>query len=153
MSTVSSKTITIRIPAETDYLEIVRYIVNGAAARMGFNSLDAAKIVMSVDEACLNIIKHNSGFERDSGTRVKELEIELGISPSEKLVVALRDNGIPFSPPEYGTPPVEDFFDGTADKGFGIYVMDNFMDEMAHSYKHGVGNELRLAKFLDGRPQ
>ena len=53
-----AQTVEIRIPSDPAMLKIVRSSVAQACSLMGFKRGDRNNIVLAVDEACTNIIKH-----------------------------------------------------------------------------------------------
>ena len=53
------------IRSVTDSLLGVREFVSGAARAFGFSDDDTSKIVLAVDEACTNIIKHAYQYASD----------------------------------------------------------------------------------------
>jgi serine/threonine-protein kinase RsbW len=54
-----AKKISKTILSRTDHLLEVREFVSEAARQFGFSEEDVANIVLAVDEACTNIIKHH----------------------------------------------------------------------------------------------
>ena len=53
----------LRIPSQTDNLEMIRDFVSKVSAKVGFGEDDVDKIRIAVDEACTNVIKH--AYERE----------------------------------------------------------------------------------------
>ena len=75
-----------RIPSRTENLLEVREFVGTAARSFGFSEEDIANIVLAVDEACTNIIKHAYQYANDR-------EIEVTILPSQQsFEIRIFDN-------------------------------------------------------------
>jgi len=47
----------LKIPSQSDNLAIIRDVVAKVASRVGFDTDEASKIELAVDEACTNVIK------------------------------------------------------------------------------------------------
>ena len=48
----------LRIPSQTDNLELIRGFIGKVAEKVGFGEADVGKIELCCDEACTNVIKH-----------------------------------------------------------------------------------------------
>src|SRR5271157_1471660 len=80
------------IESRTDNLLEVRKFVLRAAREFGFSEEEASKIVLAVDEACTNIIKHAYQFAPDR-------EIEIVIRPvKDSIQITVIDDGRSFNP-------------------------------------------------------
>ena len=64
----------LKIPSQTDNLEIIREFVGRVASKVGFNEDDLNKIELAVDEACANVIKH--AYQKDQ--KSKPIDIQVG---------------------------------------------------------------------------
>jgi serine/threonine-protein kinase RsbW len=69
---LTEKHISKKIASRTESLSEARDFVGTAARSFGFSEEEAANIMLAVDEACTNIIKHAYQFAPD-----KEIEIEI----------------------------------------------------------------------------
>lgn len=92
---------------------------------------------MAVDEACTNIIRHCYEGRCD---RPIELTCTLA---EDRLVVTLRDEGVPFDP---GQVPPRDL-DEVRPGGLGLPLIRRIMDEVDYRPGAESGTELILTKY------
>ena len=81
-------TVTLTVPSHPRFLYVVRSALYPLALDAGFSRKDARRIVLAVDEACSNIIRHAYGGE---GTKTITVTVA---DDSERFSVRLRDFGI-----------------------------------------------------------
>ena len=138
--------LTLHLPAETGYLAVIRELVAAAAREHRFPARDVAKVVMAVDEACVNVVEHAYGAAGSPAQRPIEVGVEADAS---RLVVTIADRSpVAFSPLQAQVADVKSYWDSGRRKGLGIVILRQFMDQVSHSYQPGRGNELRLVKYL-----
>jgi anti-sigma regulatory factor (Ser/Thr protein kinase) len=65
----------LRIPSQTDNLELIRDFVSKLASKVGFSEEDVGKIELAVDEACTNVIKH--AYKKDVSKPI-DIVIKIG---------------------------------------------------------------------------
>ena len=125
------------LPSHPRYLSVVRAAVGELGAVSGFTAEECRGMILAVDEALANIIRHayRGDFER---------QIEVSCQAfDDRLEFALLDHG---EPPDHGrlTPhPLDD----VALSGRGTYIIRSIMDEVSYEQASG-GNLLRLSKRL-----
>jgi serine/threonine-protein kinase RsbW len=139
--TVAVQTLT--IDSRTDKLIAVRKFIAGVARESGFNDEDVGKIVLAVDEACTNVIKHAYRFD---ATKTLTITATTG---ETSLEVRVRDNGRRFDPRNIRTPDMKDYLARYQKGGLGIYLMKKLMDEVEYRLQPGELNEVRLVKYLN----
>jgi len=95
-------------------------------------------IQLALQEAATNIMFHGlpPGFSQEISVSAK--------FEGSKLHLELDYDGIPFS--RKNAPPPS--FDGSRDHGFGLFLIDQLMDEVSYSSTEGH-NTIRLSKELD----
>jgi len=138
----SEKHYELKIPSQTDNLELIREFVSRLSAKVGFNEEDVDKIRIAVDEACTNVIKH--AYE-------KEGEDHIGIIIKidyQKLTIMITDRGKGFDLEEIEMPQMNEYLAELRVGGLGIYLMKALMDEVDYKSLPGVGNEVRMIKYL-----
>ena len=147
----------LKIPARAFYLEFVRKVIVDLSAKVGFPKEDLAKIEMAVDEACTNVIEYAYANHKD--IRIKRsvkakgdsisypIELHININ-HERILIALKDKGKRFEFDSYGKVAIDEYLSKMKVGGLGIYVIKTFMDEVKYSYRAGLGNELRMVKYL-----
>ena len=113
----------------------VRHALTELTIEHGFTPDDAGLVVMAVDEACANAIRHGDG--------TAPIEIEAWCE-GEAVTIEVRDDGGPYPFDELGN-------DGEAiDRddvgGMGVYILKTFMDEARYHYAPESGSRLTLCK-------
>jgi serine/threonine-protein kinase RsbW len=130
------------IESRTDNLLEVREFVLRAAREFGFSEEEASKIVLAVDEACTNVIKHAYQFAPDR-------EIEVVIQPVKgSMQITVIDDGKSFNPSIAKLPDLKQHLSHYRRGGLGIYLMRTLMDKVEYKYAPGKKNEVRLTKYL-----
>ena len=131
-----------RILSRTDNLLEVREFVGGEARAFGFSDEDAANIVLAVDEACTNIIKHAYQYATDK-------EIEVSVVPKNRsFEIRIYDNGRSFDPATIRQPDLKEHIGHRKRGGLGVYLMKKLMDKVEYNFHKGKRNEVRLIKYL-----
>jgi serine/threonine-protein kinase RsbW len=130
------------IESRTDNLLEVREFVLTAARQFGFEEEEASKIVLAVDEACTNVIKHAYQYATDR-------QIEIVIRPDkDRLQITVIDDGRAFNPSIAKLPDLKQHLSHYRRGGLGIYLMRTLMDKVEYKYAPGKRNEVRLTKYL-----
>ena len=129
----------IRLPSRTEFLAIERALVRTICQLCGFPDEDADRIVLAVDEACTNIIRHGYGGPC-------ERPIEISAAPLDGapggVVLRIRDYGVQVDPDQLKPCPHEEIRPG----GQGVNIIYKVMDEVRYSRADGGGMELLLIK-------
>ncbi|WP_341279434.1 anti-sigma B factor RsbW [Paenibacillus sp. FSL H8-0537] len=132
------------IPAEADYLDIVRLTLYGLAVKLGFEYEQIEDMKVAVGEACNNAIIH--GYEQlGSGELQVNFEQQL-----DGLKICIRDNGTSFNYEQavnrtagaLHTTRLSDAPIG----GLGLYMMQALMDHVEVNTTSGT--EVILTKLL-----
>ena len=127
----------LRIAASVDQLRRIREAVREAVESCGCNAECAADIVMAVDEACQNVIRH--AYCDDPGGAI-ELEIE---RCGEDLVISLRDFAPEVDPEEVKPRDLDEIRPG----GLGTHLIREMVDSADFIRpESGGGNLLRMVK-------
>lgn len=131
------------ITSDTANLACIRDAVLAAAVGVGFSDPAVSQIVLAVDEAVSNVIKH--GYEGRSGQ-----PIEVGIEAVRRgcrcgLQVTVCDCGRQVDPGSITGRPLDDVRPG----GLGTHIIRNVMDEVEYSVRQPQGMRLRMVKLLD----
>ena len=129
--------VTLHFPARADQLKHIRGQVLDAALRGGCEEAVARDIVIAVDEACQNVIRHAYGG-RDDGEAVLECR-RMG----QHFVVSLRDFANTVDPATIKPRDLDDLRPG----GLGVHFINEVMDDVAFMPPpFGRGNLLRMTK-------
>ena len=130
----------LRFASDPRLLRTVRCLVGEMAEHCGFAEDEAQFIILAVDEACANVIRHAYQGRTDG---------EIGLSCSTKedrIEFLLVDQGRPPRPDTLQPRPLEEVRPG----GLGTHLIRSVMDEVRYRPSE-QGNELFLAKSLRPR--
>lgn len=125
-------------------------VVRGAASRMaeleGFQEIEAHALVLAIDEALANVIKH--GYE---GRPNQPITITLNavVAPDGRrgIAVAVRDKGRQVDPGTIRSRNLDDIRPG----GLGVHIIQTVMDEYNYSCPPDGGMLLRMVKYIGRR--
>ena len=132
----------IKIPSSTKNLAAIRKFVEDKALEMGFDPTLTNQIVLSVDEACTNIIKYTHKFNESES-------IELKIDTNGKQIkITINYHGDSFDPNNANEPDMEKYFEKFQVGGLGIPLMRKFMNDIVYIHKKPDYNSLILTKIL-----
>ena len=127
------------VGARAENLKLVRRLVEASATSCGFSKDTAHDVVLAVDEACQNVIRHAYGG-RDDG----EMIIEVGRDGSEFLV-KIRDFAPTIDPATVKPRDLDDVRPG----GLGTHFIREVMDDVTFiAPPDKTGNLLVLKKSL-----
>ena len=124
-------------PAE---LAGVRDCVLEVATGVGFTEKEVADIILAVDEALTNVIRHGYG-----GPCKQPIDIHVercGSKGREAISVSIRDFGKQFDPEAIAGRPLEEVRPG----GLGIHIMKSVMDQVSYAPADGGGMMLTMTK-------
>ena len=133
------------ILSRTQNLEEVREFVSKAARQFGFPGEDIENIILAVDEACTNIIKHAYKNAPD-----KEIEIHI-IRNKKTFEIKIFDKGATFDPTTLRVPDLKEHLSQHRRGGLGVFLMKKLMDNVEYKFMPGRPNEVRLKKYLQSR--
>ncbi|MEW6653978.1 MAG: ATP-binding protein [Bacteroidota bacterium] len=130
------------VKSSTDNLEKIREFTKNAALQSGFDEDSVGKIILAVDEACTNIIKHAYKFSPDGS-------INISIKFSEgKLAVSITDEGEHFDPTQIPEPDIREYYKQKRVGGLGMFLIKRLMDEVKYNTVTGNKNQVVLIKYL-----
>ena len=146
----SANAVSIQIPGEGSSLAHIREFIVDLAQKIGFTAEDVARIEMSVDEACSNVVKHAYSADKQWRWQHRDPEIRLAIRlESNQLVIEINDHGQRFDFAGYQPADIQVRAQDMQTGGYGIAIMRQFMDEVTYSSSDATGNTLRLVKHLN----
>lgn len=141
----NSKTFRLKLPADTENLDIIRKFIAGIAENMGFSEEEVYKIELAVDEACSNVVKHaymtNSRQEHVINIQVNEKK--------DRIEIIISDKGKGFDPAKVKQPELQEYMKKMKRGGLGLYLIKELMDKVTFRIKSGVRNEVRMVKLLE----
>ena len=135
----TERLVKLRFPARTGQLKEVRCVVRNAVKRIGCLPDLTDRIVLAVNEACMNIIQHAYGDKRTG-----EVILEILNNPDdEELVFRLTDFAKPVDTCVIKSRDLSDLRPG----GLGVYLINEVMDKVEFlKPPNGAGNLLEMRK-------
>jgi anti-sigma regulatory factor (Ser/Thr protein kinase) len=127
---------TLTVKSHPRHLADVRQFVRRVAAEAQFDKDTAFHIVLAVDEACANIIRHAYG-----GDASKDIIIHATVS-HDAVEFRLRDFGKQVDPACIKSRDLDEVRPG----GLGCFLIRHAFDEVDYNIRFATGTELRLLK-------
>jgi serine/threonine-protein kinase RsbW len=128
------------ITSRTENLSKVRDFISIHSKNAGLKTNDILDVMLAVDEAVTNIIKHSYSFDPDC-----EIKIEIFIENNE-FIIAITDEGKSFDPNSVPEPDIRKYQKENRVGGFGLYLMKKFMDDVVYSSIPNSYNKTVLKK-------
>jgi anti-sigma regulatory factor (Ser/Thr protein kinase) len=125
------------VPSHPRFLSVVRAVVGELGSVFGFPDEECRGMVLAVDEAMANVIRHAYRSDFD-----QPVEVNCRAWP-DRLEFTLLDQGVPPDPARICAQPLDD----SALGGRGTHLMRMIMDEVIYERVPG-GNQLRMTKRL-----
>jgi len=127
------------LPSNPRFMTLLRSIVTQSAKLVGFDADQTQEIVLAVDEACTNIIRHC--YRGDpTQTIVVYVDIEDGA-----LGISLRDFGQQKDPSQFKSRDLDEIEPG----GLGMHFIQSTMDVVEYDTTVSVGTLMRMKKFVN----
>ena len=130
------------VKSTTDNLAAIRDFVKSAANQSGFSEDSTGKIILAVDEACTNIIKHAYKYSPEGNILIK---IKFN---DPKFSISITDDGSHFDPNKVPEPDLREYYKQKRVGGLGMFLIKKLMDEVNYSTLGGNKNQVILVKYL-----
>ncbi len=128
--------VSLTVPSHPRYLYVIRRTLHPLICEAGFTRQEARRIILGVDEACANIIKHAYGTERTGTITVTVVD------DAERFTVRLRDFGRQVDRASIVPRDLSDVRPG----GLGTHFMQAAFDTINYDTGQGEGTLLTLEK-------
>ncbi len=128
----------INITARPENLKQIRAMMTKVALAANLSPEDSGSVILAVDEACSNIIKHCC---KNDPTRSIDVTI---ILDKNSLCVTMVDNGECFDIKSIKPRDLEDIKPG----GLGVHIIREVMDVVEYGHTPEGLNQVRLVKKL-----
>jgi anti-sigma regulatory factor (Ser/Thr protein kinase) len=128
--------IIVELPSDPAVLFLLRGFVERLTERLGFERLETEQMMLAVDEACTNVIRHAYGG------RIDERLIVTFEVKTETFEVRIRDFGQRKDPGTFQPRDLSDLRPG----GLGTHLIRCAVDEVHYEHPEGGGTLLRLVK-------
>ena len=135
----------ITVASHPEALYAVRCFIENAAERAGFSHSDTWKLMLAVDEACSNVIRHAYKCNPD---RHFDISVEF---KSNRLAVHIDDSGTGYDLRNHCTPNMQDYISNPRPGGLGIKIIKQLVDEIDYEQTN-ERNKLTLTKHLPLEP-
>lgn len=128
-----------------EMLCVVRQALEQLAQTLGCPEAECRAVVLAVDEALTNIIRHayQGRPERPIEASFRRIRVPRDGTRKEALEIVLEDRGVTVDPKKLRGRPLEDVRPG----GLGLHFIRQSMDAVEFRRRNGR-NQLRLVKFL-----
>jgi serine/threonine-protein kinase RsbW len=121
----------------------VRDFIVKKAKESGATEADITKIDISCDEWSANVIEH--GLKKDASKTFSILCKMKG----KKFIVVYEHEGVRFNPIEQQMIDLNEHFSQMKERGLGIFIMREMMDEIHFEYIDEKINKLTLVKYIE----
>jgi len=138
----------IELRSNPEMLCVVRNALGELAAKLGFSEPECRAVVLAVDEALTNIIRHAylGDPEQSIEASFRRIHVLRDGKSEDALEILLEDSGATASPEKMCGRALEDVRPG----GLGLHFIRKSMDTVEFSHSNGR-NQLRLVKILHGQ--
>ncbi|PIW27936.1 MAG: serine/threonine protein phosphatase [Rhodospirillales bacterium CG15_BIG_FIL_POST_REV_8_21_14_020_66_15] len=138
-ATGAESIMSMRLPAKADRLRVIRHAVRAALDYLDCEHEMTEQVILAVDEACQNVVRHAYGGRADG-----EIAVELRRDGGD-FVVELQDFAAPVDVGAIRGRDLDDIRPG----GLGVHLIREIMDDVQFvTPPAGVGNLLQLRKRL-----
>jgi serine/threonine-protein kinase RsbW len=131
------------VKSRTENLSLIRDFVSKKASAAGLSKEDIENIMLAVDEACTNIIKHAYKSYNDG-----EIVINLEFN-AQKILISIIDYGNTFNPDSVPDPDLQKYYKNGRVGGLGMYLMKTLMDDVKYISVPGEYNKVLLSKKIN----
>lgn len=147
----------LELPSHPQVLSIVRSAVQQFAVVVGFNEEECRSIILAVDEALANIIRHayDNRYDQTIELTCRRLGPDLGPNSGtplndvrDGLEFLFVDHGRSAAPEQMKGRDLDDVRPG----GLGIHLISQIMDQVSYEPREDC-NQLRLIKLLNRKTQ
>jgi len=130
----------LKVKSRTENLSEIRDFVSGNARAADIPEVTVENIILAVDEACTNIIKHAYNLSPEG-----EIIIKIDYD-EEKFMVTIIDYGKSFKPDRVPLPDLQKYYREHRVGGLGMYLMKSLMDDVEYISIPGKYNQVLLSK-------
>jgi len=134
----------LRVKSKTENLSEIRDFVSTYALAAGMPAASIDNIILAVDEACTNIIKHAYKLSPQG-----EILIKIDYD-EEKFTITIIDYGKSFEPDRVPRPDLQKYYREHRVGGLGMYLMKSLMDDVEYISIPGEYNQVLLSKNIRG---
>ena len=130
----------LKVNSKTENLSEIRDFVSTNALQAGIAVATIDNIILAVDEACTNIIKHAYKLSPQG-----EIVIKIDYD-EEKFTITIIDYGKSFEPDRVPLPDLQKYYREHRVGGLGMYLIKSLMDDVEYTTIPGKYNQVLLSK-------
>jgi len=130
----------LRVKSKTENLSEIGDFVSTNALAAGMPAATIDNMILAVDEACTNIIKHAYRLSPQG-----EIIIKIDYD-EEKFTITIIDYGKSFEPERVPRPDLQKYYREHKVGGLGMYLMKSLMDDVEYISIPGEYNQVLLSK-------
>lgn len=130
----------LKVNSKTENLSEIRDFVSTNALQAGIAVATIDNIILAVDEACTNIIKHAYKLSPQG-----EIIIKIDYD-EEKFTITIIDYGKSFEPDRVPLPDLQKYYREHRVGGLGMYLIKSLMDDVEYTTIPGKYNQVLLSK-------
>jgi serine/threonine-protein kinase RsbW len=134
----------LKVKSKTDNLSVIRDFISSKAFQAGIAAEAVDNIMLAVDEACTNIIKH-AYQSYPEGEIIIKVEYD-----NDKFTILIIDYGKTFDPTTVPKPDLKKYYQEHKVGGLGMYLMRTLMDDVKYTTVPGKYNQVLLSKNISG---
>ena len=125
------------IASDPQWMHLVRNVVSSVANRLKFRRSQIRHLILAVDEACTNVIRHAY-----QGDKKKQIIICFRVF-DDRMEILIKDFGRKGKPDTFKSRDLKDIRPG----GLGIHLINKVMDKVTYDTSPSVGTILRMVKY------
>ncbi|MDR3570303.1 MAG: ATP-binding protein [Syntrophobacteraceae bacterium] len=125
-------------PSDPAVLSAVRALTDKICLAAGVDPAESDKLVLAVDEACTNVIRHGYCDRLDGRIKIS-FTVE-----GDRLEIEIRDFGRGADPATFRGRDLGEVRPG----GLGMHFIRSAVDTMEYDWKPGGGMVLKMVKFI-----
>ena len=129
-----------QFPAEEAQLDGIRRFVQESCRTTPLTSKDTNSILLAIEEACTNVIRHAYLYGRGS------VRVHIAVA-GDRVTFSIYDRGRSFDFDRSGAPDLGRYVQTGRKGGLGIYLIRKIMDEVDYR-TIGDENRLRMVKLF-----
>ncbi len=146
MTASAAAHVTLRILSQPRYLCIVRSAVETTARLYGLNEQECGRVMLAVDEALTNVIRH-------AYQRAAERPIDVQLAPVSQagrdgIAIIIEDESTGVDLTKIKSRPLDEIRPG----GLGVHIIHDIMDEVSYTRRPNGGVRLAMYKYAAAAP-
>lgn len=133
--------IELRILSQPCYLCVARAAVSALLERLGYDEADTGKVILAIDEALANVIRH--GYDnRPDGPIWLRFNPTVSNGDRAGFIMVIEDEAKQVDPAAIKSRDLEDIRPG----GLGVHIIHQVMDEVEYAPRREGGMRLTMTK-------